>query len=87
MAEEPIQNGERLVINKVVRGTHLTDKKWHDMERYAREIKHMNFEFCLSIEDGAPIKQQRTMADGIVFRKRYAYKEEAPTADPTVISP
>ena len=56
------------------------------MESYASSVRHVDFECCSSYDEGAPAKQQKTMADDIVFRNRDADKVEAPTIDPLVIS-
>ena len=56
------------------------------MERYAKSLNHGDFECCSNTEDESPAKQQRTMADDIVFRSRDAERTEAPTTDPMVIS-
>ena len=56
------------------------------MESYASSIRHVDFECYSNSEDGTPAKQQKTMADEIVFRNRDADKVEAPTIDPLVIS-
>ena len=84
-AEELTRTGGRLVINTIVGGPYPADKSWHEMERYASTIKHVNFECCSSTEDGALAKQQCTMADDIVFRNRDADKLETLTIDPMVI--
>ena len=75
-----------MVINTVSGGPHPTDRSWREIESYANSIRHVDFESCSTLDEGAPAKQQRMMADDIVFRNRDADRVEAPTIDPLVIS-
>ena len=57
------------------------------MERYARALKYAPAEESVFVlEDAAPLKQQKTFNDDIIFRVRDSMGVEAPTIDPLVIS-
>ena len=57
------------------------------MERYARALKYAPAEeSVLVLEDAAPLKQQKTFHDDIMFRTRDSIDVEAPTEDPLVVS-
>lgn len=68
--EEPRQIEKRLVNNTIIGGPHPADKSLNKMGRYVGALKHTENESCLTVDDGASIKQFRTMTDGIVFRNR-----------------
>ena len=56
------------------------------MNLYVNAAKHLDEAECSNHEDQAPIQQQKTMADDIVFRSRENIGMHAPTDDPLVIT-
>ena len=78
---------ERPVINVVTGGPHPAGRSWGEMERYARALKYAPAdESVFVLEDAAPLKQQKTFNDDIIFSSKDSMGVEAPTIDPLVIS-
>ena len=65
------QESERPVINIITGGPHPAGKNWGEMERYARALRHVPAEENVFVlENDAPLKQQKTSTDDIVFSAR-----------------
>ena len=68
-------------------GPHPAGRSLGEIERYARALKHAPTEESVFVlEDAAPLKQQKTFPDDIIFSARDSMGIEAPTIDPLVIS-
>ena len=77
---------ERPVINVITGGPHPAGRSWGEMERYAHALKYAPTEESVFVlEDAAPLKQQKTFKDDVIFRVRDSMGVEAPTIDPLVI--